>query len=134
MAKLTIIDNPEITLWYYEETRIIHHKIHKMISGKTLRQTLMKGLELFKKNNASKWLSDDRQSSALTPEDTEWGFSVWSPQVIAAGWKYWAVVLPEIMLGQLNMNYVIDDYAKKGVTVELFSDPEAALKWLEEVK
>ena len=134
MAKLTIIDNQDVTLYYHEETQIVHHELHKFIKGDTFREALLRGLDLIKNNGAKKWLSDDRQNGALTPADTDWAITVWSPQVIQAGWKYWAIVLPEVVVGQLNMKRFAKDYAQKGVTVELFTDPDAALKWLEEVK
>ncbi len=134
MAKLTIIDNQDVTLYYHEETQIVHHEPHPFIKGDTFREALLCGLDLIKNNGAKKWLSDDRQNGALTPADTDWAITVWSPQVIQAGWKYWAIVLPEMVVGQLNMKRFAKDYAQKGVTVELFTYPDAALKWLEEVK
>ncbi|NLD92270.1 MAG: hypothetical protein GX639_06325 [Fibrobacter sp.] len=47
--------------------------------------------------------------------------------------KYWAVVLPEKVVGQMNMKRFSDDYSKAGITAKLFSDPDEALKWVESV-
>jgi hypothetical protein len=130
MSKDTIIDTEYATLWYHPEPKVVHHKFHKYIYGEEFRQVLEKGLEVFIQHNAQKWLSDDRLNSALPPEDAEWGINNWSPRVMGAGWKYWALVMPDKIVGQMNMQRFIDLYAKQGVTVQIFDDPDEALKWL----
>jgi hypothetical protein len=131
MSKITIIDNEFAFLWFHPETKIVHHEIKKYVFGKHLREILDQGYEQMKKTGAQKWLSDDRKNNALSPEDGEWAQNDWSPRVIKAGWKYWAIVLPEKVMGQMNMRLFIDSYTKVGVTVQIFSNPDEALKWLE---
>ena len=131
MADQTIIDNEYVTMWYYTDKKIVHHTFHKFLHGQPLRECLTRGIELFKKNSASKWLSDDRNNSALPKEDMEWAQTSWFPQVVAAGWKYWAIVLPEQIIGQLNMKRLIKQYSEAGVTAQIFSDPQKAMQWLE---
>ena len=92
---------------------------------------LNKGLEVFQEFGAQKWLSDDRANSALSPEDGEWGTNNWNPRVIAAGWKYWAIVMPAKVIGQMNMQYFIKVNSELGVTARVFSDPDEAMRWLE---
>ena len=60
----------------------------------------------------------------------EWTATVWRPRVIKAGWKYWALVLPEKTIRQLNMRRIIKDYADSGVTVQIFSNADEAMQWL----
>ena len=55
---------------------------------------------------------------------------VWSKRAIAAGWKYWAIVMPDAALGKANMRRFIREYADQGVTVQIFGSPEEALEWL----
>lgn len=131
MSKDTIIDNEHLTLWYHSDKKIVHHKIHKFLYGKVLRDGLDKGIELLKKYGAKKWLSDDRDNFGLTKEDTEWTYTDWFPRAVQAGWKYWALVRPEKVIGQMSMKQIIKDCARSGVTVQVFSDPEEAMKWLE---
>lgn len=130
--KITLIDNERSSLWYYPETKIVHHQFHTFVYGKDFRGILEKGLEMFQKHGACKWLSDDRGNSAVGPADTEWATNVWAPRVIAAGWKFWAVVKPRKVIGQMNIKQWIEMYAEKGVTVRAFTEPEEALRWLEE--
>jgi hypothetical protein len=127
-----IINNDKATLWYHPKTKIVHHQLHSFIYGPQLREVLEKGLELFRENQAVKWLSDDRGNGALDAEDSEWATTIWSPQMIACGWKFWAIVLPLKVIGQMNMRGWISMYAEQGVIVESFTDPALALTWLEE--
>ncbi len=130
MEKEIIIDNEYASLWYYPEQKIVHHKFHQFIHGDKFREVLMKGADLFEQKGCVKWLSDDRNNSALRAEDIEWGNQNWTPRVINAGWKYWALMMPDKVLGKMNMRPLIDQYLKQGVNVEVFDDVDEALKWL----
>ena len=133
MSKQTIFDKEYATLWYYPENKIVHHEFHKFIYGAEFRNVLTTGLDIFRKNGAQKWLSDDRKNSALPTEDVNWAMGEWSPQVLAAGWKFWAVVMPDKVVGQLNMNRFMKRYIENGLTIKVFEDTDEALKWLESV-
>jgi hypothetical protein len=131
MSTVTILDTPQITMWYHPEKKIVHHQMHKYTFGPTFRDALMKGVEIMQKNRARKWLSDDRLNPVLKPEDNEWAISDWAPKVIAVGWKYWAIVLPESVINKMRMENNAKVFAEKGVTVQFFQDPDEALEWLE---
>lgn len=133
MPNNLILDNEFASMWYNTETKIIHHKIKKWIKGDELKKLFNKGYDTVKLNKAQKWLSDDRLNSVLSPEDEKWAREDWFVRMIQAGWKYWAVVLPEKVVGQMNIKRFSDDYSKAGITANLFSDPDEALKWLESV-
>src|SRR5688572_5819407 len=94
MQPLTIVDSPYATLWYHPGPGIVHHQIHKFISGQAFRDLLLAGLDVLQKNRAQKWLSDDRANAVLRPEDVDWSHQFWFPQTVQAGWKYWAIVQP----------------------------------------
>ena len=130
MEKDTIVDNENMTLWYYPDTKIVHHEFHQFTKGQTLRDGLSAGAEVLEKKMAQKWLSDDRKNTVISTEDMEWTATVWRPRVIKAGWKYWALVLPEKTIGKMNMNRIIKDYADTGVTVQVFNNTDDAMQWL----
>ncbi len=131
MSKITIFDNEDAALWFHPETKVVHHQIKRYVYGEGLRKVLNEGYEQLKKNSAKKWLSDDRANNALGSEDSAWAQNDWFPRVLSAGWKYWAIVLPEKIIGQMNMKTFINQYALAGITVQVFSDPNQALNWLE---
>jgi len=131
MPTLTILDTPLVTLWYHSDTKIVHHQIHKFISGKEFRDFLLAGSDVLIKNGARKWLSDDRGNSALANEDVTWSHRQWFPQTARGGWKYWAIVQPDKVLAQSVMQRLVEEYSKYGVTAQFFTDPTQAMRWLE---
>jgi hypothetical protein len=131
MPTQTIVQNTFFTLWYHPEKKIVHHQLHKFIAGAPFRELLMSGTDLIKKNGAMKWLSDDRSNSALRQDDLEWSETDWAPATAKAGWKFWAIVQPDKILGQVAMQRLTEKYAKLGVTARVFGDPVSAMSWLE---
>jgi len=133
LSPITVVDNEFGSLVYHPDKKIIHHTFHQPIGGDSFRSLLSSGIELLKQNNAEKWLSDDRENAALSPEDTEWGQSQWFPQAKAAGWKYWGLVVPADMMARMNMAEFVFNYSQQGVRTQVFTDLDKALRWLESV-
>ena len=130
MPPMTILDTPQITVLYHPESKIIHHEVHDNVHGQDFRDALMAGVEAMKKYGAKKWLSDDRKLTVFSPDDLAWTRSVWRPEVIKLGWKYWAIVQPERTLARMRIEERAEALPKEGVTTKLFSDPDEAMKWL----
>jgi hypothetical protein len=131
MSRITVLDTDYVTLWYYPETKIVSHVFHKFVYGDQFRQVLERGLEIFQEHGAQKWLSDDRKNSALPAADSEWALNDWNPRVYAAGWKYWALVMPDKVAGQTNMEWIMRENIEQGLVIQVFEDSDEALKWLE---
>jgi hypothetical protein len=127
---IIVIENESVTMQYHPESGILEHRFHKHVWGATFRDALDKGLAVLQQHGGSKWLSDDRANAALPQDDTDWALNDWFPRVKKAGWKHWAIVLPEHVIGQMNMKRFISTYSAKGVTARVFGDPVAAMKWL----
>jgi hypothetical protein len=125
-----IIDNEFVTLWYHTDGRIVHHRLNKPVQGSPFREMLLRGTEFVENNGAVKWLSDDRNNEAFHPDDSQWAINEWTPRIVKAGWRYWAIVLPTKALGQITLKRFINMYADLGVQVRIFDDPEDALRWL----
>jgi hypothetical protein len=133
MSAQTIIDTDYATLIYYPDAKIVHHVFHKPISGLEFRSVLNEGAALLQKYGAQKWLSDDRNNSALTEEDTEWSKSDWFPRASSSGWKFWALVVPPDLMARLNLKEFVDAYYEQGLRTMVFTEPEEALQWLKTV-
>lgn len=126
----TVIETPRMSLYYYPIEKIVHHEMHSYPGTQILERVLLGGLEVMRQHKATKWLSDDRNGGAVPKSHHEWGDRVWAPQAVDAGWKSWAIVLPGDVLHTSNMSRLAELYAAKGVTVETFSDPDTAFRWL----
>ena len=130
MSATTVIDNAHVTLWYHPEAKIVHSKIHKFVSGKEFREFLMTGKNVLVKHGARKWLSDDSSNTVIRKEDIDWGNANWFPECVAHGWKYWAIVKPQV-LAQSRMEELVVLFSSHGVTSQFFDNVNDAMRWLE---
>ena len=130
MTTEIIMDNDAVTLWYHTERRIVHHQVKSYRVGVEFRACLERGLETLREHGATKWLSDDRLIGPFSREDQEWCERVWFPRTRDAGWRYWAIVLPKKVLGQMSLQYFIKKYSSEGITARFFDNPQDALNWL----
>jgi hypothetical protein len=130
MPEITILQNEYATLVYHPEEKLVHHTFHKPIGGDEFRNVLNTGIKILAENQASKWLSDDRCNSALSREDTDWSKTDWFPRAVAAGWLYWALVVPQDIMARLNLKEFVDSYLDQGLQIRVFTKPEEAMKWL----
>jgi hypothetical protein len=130
MPKVTAVDNDSILLWVDPEAKMIGHEFRKFVYGNALRDALDTGLEIMEKYAATKWLSDERNGGALPPADIAWSKTGWKPRMLKAGWTYWALVPSCKVVGQMSIKQLVDDYARMGLTVRLFNEPEEGGKWL----
>lgn len=130
MTQTTLIDNEFVSLYYHEDTKIVHHVYKHGIHGDYLKDALMAGTDHLSEQGAVKWLSDNRAIDGVTDEESAWINDVWLPRTIAAGWKYWALVVPANVLGQMNMIQFVNSFADQGVKVMVFTDDINAMDWL----
>jgi hypothetical protein len=130
MEKIIILKNEYATLWYYPEEKIIHHEFHKLIFGENFRNILSKGADVFIEKGCTKWLSDDRKTLALRKEDIDWSNPNWRPRIIDAGWKYWAILMPEKNAGKVNFQCIIDMFSMESISIKIFKNNKKALNWL----
>lgn len=130
MAKMEVFKNDQITVYYLQKEKIVYHVMHKQVEGKPFRDALLAATAWLRTNKACKWLSDDRLNPSLKQDDQEWILNVWQPEVLKAGWKYWAIIMPDASLGKTRMVIMSTQYKKLGVTVKAFSTPEEGIEWL----
>jgi hypothetical protein len=134
MTPTNIIDNDHATLVFHEDKKIVHHTWKKAIEGDNFRNVLLSGIDLLKKHEAHKWLSDDRGMTApLSEEDTEWSQAEWFPRAKEAGWQFWALVVPPDVKSRINLSEFVFNYSQQGLRVAVFTTPEDAMKWLETI-
>jgi len=126
MKDVTIISNDHAKLVYHPDVKIIHHTL---LGGEGFRDVLNTGVDTIKKYGAVKWLSDDRGISYL-PGDLEWSLTDWLPRAVKAGWKYWALVVPDDLVARVAVSPSVEACHEQGVRVMVFSNLETAMEWL----
>ena len=131
MDRITIVDNEFCTSWCYPTMKLMRHQFHKYCYGEDFRNIMIKSTEAYEEHKCIKWLSDDRDFGPIHPDDEEWGKAHWLPRILKAGWKYYAMVLPVGVIGQMKMTQMVDYFAEQGVEAKIFSNPDEAMAWLE---
>jgi hypothetical protein len=131
MSKIVILDNAHISMWVYPERKMIHHVVKQYLYGAPFRDALDKGTDALKLYKAIKWLSNDQLTSAVPKEDEEWAKKFWFPRTKSLGWKHWAIVPPQKVIGTLNMERIGKEFSEHGINTRLFDDADEAMKWLE---
>ncbi len=132
MSKEEVFNSNGAVIWFYPEEKVIHHQWKGSINGSILQETLNTSAELFELHQCKKYLSDDRLNDTIPEDQIHWAMSEWNPRVLAAGWKYWAIVMPDLNSAKVRMQHLIKFYQKVGLTTQLFKDPNKALAWLME--
>lgn len=130
MAYETVLENEWATVLYEPSAKYIYHTFHKGISGEVFKSTMNTGLEALAKHGVTKWLSDDRKNDRFTPADVEFAITDWGPRAAQAGWKYWALIVPESLAGRSGMSEIVESFHRLGVRMLVFTHFDEALDWL----
>lgn len=135
MANVTLYNSPYITVEYWPENELIYHTIHQPMSDQLamFKEALNAGTDALEKYGVSKWLSDDRKNDALTEEGNKWSLGEWQPRTMKAGWKYWAIIVPEELAAAGTLLPVIDSLFELGLRMMVFTNLEDAVAWLDNV-
>jgi hypothetical protein len=133
MSPIIIVDNEYITVRYLPDKKIVYHTVHKPIESKLFMSALDAGGEVLRKKGACKWLSDDRKNGPLSPEMIA-GPAIWGPGMVAAGWKYWANVVPREIISAGTLKPVMETLFDLGLRMNVFNNVEDAFQWLESMK
>lgn len=129
MSIVTIVDNAYITVEYDFDRKTIQHVVHQPLGSDLLHEAMDAGTKALREYGACKWLSDDRKNGPISQDEAEWG-KAWGLRTIAAGWKYWAMVVPEEIVAAGSMMPAIEEYYNLGLRVMVFSNRDDALAWL----
>lgn len=132
MQPQILMDTEYITLHYLPDEKIIHHTIHKPIPYEQLGLAMETGLKVLQENGASKWLSDDRLNGPVVMENTEINRD-WGRRMVAAGWRFWANVVPEEIAAADSLVPIIETFYEIGLRMMVFTDADKALEWLKSV-
>lgn len=133
MPNVTIYHSEYITVEYWPEHNLIYHTVHQPMSAQLpmFKEALNAGTAALEQYKVQKWLSDDRKNDALTPEGNEWSFRDWQPRTLQAGWKYWALVVPQSLAAAGTLTPVIDKLFEIGLRMMVFTNAEEAVAWLD---
>jgi len=134
MSETIILDTPNITIRYLPDKKMIYHTVHQPFTGEPLREALTTGFDALQQYGVCKWLSDERKNGPMSEEDREWGHANLDARAMEAGWRYWALVVPEQVIAAGAMAPTMNTLFELGLRMMVFSDVDAAFDWLEKVE
>ena len=129
-----LVDNKYTTSTYLPGRKVVYHTIHRPVGGQISRDALNRGTETLRKHKACKWLSGERNNGPLSAGDMDWGFNDWNRRTVEAGWKYWAVVVPEEIAAACSLAKTIMDLSNLSLRMMVLTDLKEAFKWLERME
>ncbi len=135
MPRVVVFDSEYITVEYLSDNKIIRHTVHKPVEPKFWLEALNAGTDALIEHGACKWLSDDRKMGPLpTDDESVQGSNAWTERTIAAGWKYWANVVPVDVISAGSLIGAMDALHQLGLRMMVFDDVEKAIAWLDSLE
>lgn len=134
MVRMTIQDDLDAALYLYPEAGAVHSVIKRYLEGDAFKNLMTRGADLFIERGCTKWLSDDRGIDAFRPEDLAWAGENWQGRLRAAGWRHWAMILPDKVVGRVVAKKVAVRFIDAGLDVRTFEDEASALEWLAAIR
>ena len=125
-----ILDNDVHTLMYDHQHQTVRHTLKQFNRAEQWKSLLIAGIDTFKKYNATKWLSDNRQGTVIPSEMYDWIDTYWLQEMLKAGWKKWAVVQVDTVIGKMSMKKFVEKFQAYNVEVRVFSSLEEAENWI----
>jgi hypothetical protein len=119
------------SVWLYPGRKVVHHQIHQPLSTAQLRSLLDDVARCLIDHRATKWLADDRNLGELDAALLPWIEQDMVPRTMNAGWRHWALILPQLPGAARIMQDVAATLAISGLTVFAFNDLAAANAWLD---
>ena len=127
---MIIYQSEHATLKWVEAHHSILKRFRGFIKDQELQDAFNTGLKVLKEHHSCKWLSDNRGLPVYRPQDIEWINHDWFPRMLAAGWKYWALLEPETAIGAMTMKK-FQFYVDQGITLQVFATEDEGFAWLD---
>ena len=115
------------------ELNCIYSSWNGFVNIENVKTGCLAGLELLKEHKSPYLINDNSSLEGPWQQANEWIETVWMPQALEAGLRYFAHVVSKDIFGKLS----VKDLEKKVVgvfTMRLFDTAEQAENWIREVQ
>ncbi|GFZ76038.1 hypothetical protein GCM10008018_21860 [Paenibacillus marchantiophytorum] len=113
------------------KTVILTRKI--FVTGDQYRDPLLKGLQLMEDNNSCKFISDIHDLGVISQDDQDWFVKNWITLATKSGLKYFAVVHPAKMIGQISVRKMESNAGEFPFQYLQFHDIDEAKTWISSI-
>lgn len=137
---MRVLEDNLFNIDWNEQHKCVEVTFKGFLDGDTFRTCMEQGLRLVKQKKGRRFLADFRRGSVISESDTLWLRHDWMPRASSAGLLHYAVILPERIVAQMQLQRMKRNadsnpaLTEVGVQSMLFTDPEAAYTWLENLR
>ncbi|WP_459192212.1 hypothetical protein [Halosimplex sp. J119] len=132
MSSQTIDDAENYTIEWDQDIGGIVFTWDEYVSGSAFRGGCEALLDAIKDRNAEKVLTDTRGINAHDDQDQRWMQTDWMPRALEAGLEHSAIVHPDSVISEMDVENMIDDMDEGSSEPLMTSDMAEAREWLAE--
>lgn len=128
---MEILNEDYVKIDFDNETEILSLTWLLNPTSEEIRSGLNTGSDFVKENGVKKWIGDTNLLGVIAEEDMEWINNEWFPSLLAAGIKKMAVILPDNVFGQMNVEDIMGTVdTSTGFESRYFDNVEEATSWI----
>lgn len=122
-----------ITIRWDESLKATWAEAKAYAEGEELRAGYNAMLELCRQKRNSRYLADARNLAPISQADQRWLNEEWFPQILAAGVRFMAIVMPRGAAARLSARQILSTINNITIVTNHFDDIETARAWLRTV-
>ena len=130
---MILLEKRYVTLERDDQSKCLTQTWKGFAKSEDFREAIKHSLEIIKKGEVDKIISDTKEASLVKKEDTQWVAEVITPQMVQHGLRYMAFIIPTSVFTQM----AIDNFKEKAdevVKIGYFDQVDKATAWLQEVE
>lgn len=129
---MTILDTPYAEVTFEKDKQLGMICWKGKASSEEYQNAFNTLLDFQKKETITRYVSDIRNQSIISPDDRKWFETVAMPRAIEQGLKAAAVVFDGNAFKKYYINVILNATNKFGLPMKLFNTLEEAVFWLEQ--
>ncbi|MFN8530258.1 MAG: hypothetical protein U0670_16785 [Anaerolineae bacterium] len=127
------LETEYVTLQYLPDKQCLYHVAQTYPNDQQFKNALNAGAAALEKYKINKWVSDDRKLGPMSPDLLQWGATEFNPRAIAAGWRFWANVVPEQVATATDTFAIMETLFEFGLRMMVFTNTQEAFEWIDKV-
>ncbi|MEO1286902.1 MAG: hypothetical protein AAFV93_03980 [Chloroflexota bacterium] len=129
-----IVTDENMHLEYLEDSAIYLERFKTELELDLMRKALPIAREEIDKHQFTRWITDARAISGMSPEAAQWILTEWLPNMQDTTWRYWALVVPEALVGRMQMMQFMQAVSDLGIQIRTFTTMEDAQDWVTNIE
>ena len=126
---MLLIEKPFVTIERDDQLNCLIQTWKGFANSDDFRAAINESLEIFKKGNFDKIISNTKDAALVKKEDTNWVAQIVTPEMVQHGLRYMAFVVPTNVFTQLSVDNFKEE-AGRTISIRYFNHMDAAREWV----